>query len=105
MSKTEKTILGIASVASGTDSFIELLLKSFEDKRMLEFCTPVVFTSSSSFSKFKKKLNINTPHLSVSDFSQVKSNKLNVFDLAEKELRMKMKQPVVVIGFLLNPWR
>jgi 4-hydroxy-L-threonine phosphate dehydrogenase PdxA len=39
---------------------IEIILKTFEDKRMLELCTPVLFASKKIISKYKSVLNLET---------------------------------------------
>ncbi|MDO9261909.1 MAG: 4-hydroxythreonine-4-phosphate dehydrogenase PdxA, partial [Flavobacteriaceae bacterium] len=45
MSKNENIKVGI-SVGDINGIGIEIILKSFADKRMLEFCTPIIFASN-----------------------------------------------------------
>ena len=45
MKKKDKIKVGI-SVGDLNGIGIEVVLKSFEDSRMLDFCTPVIFASS-----------------------------------------------------------
>ena len=59
MKKEEKIKVGI-SVGDLNGVGIEVILKTFEDSRMLEFCTPIVFGSSKSVSFHKKALGIET---------------------------------------------
>ena len=42
MDKSNKIIVGI-SIGDLNGIGIEVILKTFEDKRMLDFCTPVIF--------------------------------------------------------------
>ena len=44
MNKKDKIVVGI-SLGDVNGVGIEVILKTFEDKRMLEFCTPVLFLS------------------------------------------------------------
>ena len=55
--KTDKIIVGI-SIGDLNGIGIEVILKTFEDKRMLDFCTPVLFGSTKVISYHKKALDI-----------------------------------------------
>lgn len=88
MSKTEKTIIGIATAANH-EFFTRLILKSFEDKRVLEFCTPVVFASSELFDMQKKKSNSSTPYSVISDFKELKTGKLNVLNVSVEKTEVE----------------
>ncbi len=59
MKKTDKIKVGI-SVGDLNGIGIEIVLKSFEDSRMLDFCTPIIFASSKVISYHKKALQLNT---------------------------------------------
>ena len=41
---------------------LEVILKTFRDKRMLEFCTPVLFGSSKALSYHKKILDLKAKY-------------------------------------------
>ena len=58
MDKSNKIIVGI-SIGDINGIGLEVILKTFEDKRMLEFCTPVLFGSSKVISFHKKTLQLN----------------------------------------------
>ena len=58
MKKSEKIRVGI-SVGDINGIGIEIILKTFEDSRMLDFCTPVIFASNKVISYHKKALKIN----------------------------------------------
>ena len=57
MNKKGKIVVGI-SLGDINGVGIEVILKTFEDKRMLDFCTPLLFGSSKVISAHKKILNI-----------------------------------------------
>jgi len=53
MDKSEKIKLGI-SIGDFNGIGIEIILKTFLDKRMLDFCTPIIFGSAKVISAYKK---------------------------------------------------
>jgi 4-hydroxythreonine-4-phosphate dehydrogenase len=57
MSKTEKIKVGI-SIGDCNGVGIEIILKTFLDKRMLDFCTPVIFGNTKLISAYKKKFKL-----------------------------------------------
>ena len=59
MDKADKIIVGI-SIGDLNGIGIEVVLKTFEDKRMLDFCTPVLFGSTKVVSFHKKAVNSPT---------------------------------------------
>ncbi len=54
MEKSEKIVVGI-SIGDLNGIGIEVILKTFQDKRMLDFCTPVIFGSTKTISFIKRK--------------------------------------------------
>lgn len=57
---------------------IEVILKAFEDPRMAEFCTPVVFGATKTFSFQKKLFKLNTNFNGIPNASEIIDGKLNV---------------------------
>lgn len=53
MKKAENIIIGI-SVGDLNGIGSEIILKTFEDSRMLEFCTPIIFANVKIISFIKK---------------------------------------------------
>ena len=58
MNKESKIKVGI-SIGDINGVGIEVILKTFEDKRMLDFCTPIIFGSTKVISFYKKNINPN----------------------------------------------
>ncbi len=56
MDKVEKIVVGI-SIGDLNGIGIEVILKTFEDKRMLDFCTPVFLALQEVVHIIKKLLN------------------------------------------------
>jgi len=59
----------------------EVALKTFEDERMLEFCTPIIFASNKTISQQKSDLNINITFNGVRDASQAIDGKINIVNV------------------------
>ena len=57
MGKKEKIIVGI-SIGDLNGIGSEVVLKTFEDARMLDFCTPILFASVKLMSFYKKQYGL-----------------------------------------------
>ena len=77
---------------------IELILKTFEDKRMLELCTPVVFASDKVVSFYKKNLSLPIQTFSVQDYAKIADEKLNVFKAWDGDAKIEIGTPTEVSG-------
>ncbi len=76
----KKIRLGI-SVGDLNGIGCEVALKTFEDNRMLDFCTPVLFASNKTISHQKQALNIPVSFNGVHDASKVLDGKINVVNV------------------------
>ena len=85
MKKSEKIKVGI-SVGDINGIGIEVILKTFEDNRMLDFCTPVIFGSYKVLSVHAKALNINVQINGVNTIDKVAHNKINAIAITNKEI-------------------
>ena len=96
MNKKGKIVVGI-SIGDVNGVGIEVVLKTFEDKRMLDFCTPVLFGSSKIISSHKKILNIETNIHEINSIQQIKDGELKSSmkgATSLSQLVLKMKGPV-----------
>jgi len=80
MSKQETIIVGI-SIGDLNGIGPEIVLKTFEDPRMLDFCTPLIFASVKSLSFIKKALEINTNIHGIDHINQLIPGKVNVLNV------------------------
>lgn len=80
MKKKDKIKVGI-SVGDLNGIGIEVVLKSFEDSRMLDFCTPVIFASSKVVSFHKKALKLTTNIHGIDSIGKVVPQKLNLLNV------------------------
>ncbi len=80
MKKFEKIKVGI-SVGDINGIGIEIILKTFEDIRMLEICTPIIFASNKTVSVHKKELNIHTQIHGIENVKKALNNKVNLVNV------------------------
>ncbi len=59
----------------------EVVLRTFEDSRMLDFCTPIIFASNKTISGQQKALNISIPFNGVHEASKAVDGKLNIVNV------------------------
>ncbi|WP_299709866.1 4-hydroxythreonine-4-phosphate dehydrogenase PdxA [uncultured Tenacibaculum sp.] len=87
MEKTNKIIVGI-SIGDINGIGIEIILKTFEDKRMLEFCTPVIFGSNKVISFHKKALNLNNSIHGIQSFDKIVHGKINLLNIWKEDVKV-----------------
>lgn len=80
MKKAENIVVGI-SVGDLNGIGSEIILKAFEDSRILEFCTPVIFANVKILSFIKRSLNIETPLHGIDKIEQTVIGKVNVLNV------------------------
>ena len=88
MKKEKKIKVGI-SIGDINGIGIEVILKSFSDSRMLDFCTPILFGASKLISHHKKALNLNMPIHGISDINKVIDNKINLFNIWKEDVNVE----------------
>lgn len=79
MKKAENIVVGI-SIGDLNGIGGEVVLKTFEDDRMLDFCTPVIFASSKTMAFLKNHFNYDINFNDVNDIKQLAFGKINVFN-------------------------
>jgi len=91
MDKSKKVIVGI-SIGDTNGIGIEIILKTFEDKRMLDFCTPVIFASNKILATYKNKLKLNLPIQTIHTIDKVIHGKINLFNVWNEETPLEVGQ-------------
>ncbi len=79
MAKNNAIIVGI-SIGDLNGIGPEIVLKSFEDPRALELCTPVIFANIKFLTWYKKELGMQCHLNAISDLNQINHGKINVFN-------------------------
>ncbi|NVK51311.1 MAG: 4-hydroxythreonine-4-phosphate dehydrogenase PdxA [Flavobacteriaceae bacterium] len=97
MDKTEKIVVGI-SIGDINGIGIEVILKTFKDKRMLDFCTPVLFGSTKTVSYHKKILAQDTPIHGINSIKQLVHNKINLLNCWKEEVDFEIGKPTKISG-------
>ena len=97
MENEENIIVGI-SIGDLNGIGGEIVLKTFEDDRALEFCTPVIFASSKVMGFFKTHFNSTIHFNNINNFNQVKHGKVNVFNCWKEPVNIIFGQEDVKIG-------
>ena len=97
MVKEEKIRVGI-SVGDLNGIGGEIILKTFEDIRILEFCTPIVFASVKTMSFFKKHLNLNVNLHGIDNLEKVVHGKINVLNVWKENVEINLGEESKIIG-------
>ena len=79
MKKAENIIVGI-SIGDLNGIGGEIVLKTFKDERMLEFCTPVIFASAKTMGFLKSHFNFGINFNNTNDLDRIAFGKVNVFN-------------------------
>jgi len=97
MNKKDKIVVGI-SIGDINGVGIEVILKTFEDKRMLDFCTPVLFGSSKIISSHKKILNIETNIHEINSIQQIKDGEVNLLTIWKEDVMLELGSATKIGG-------
>lgn len=97
MKQEENIVVGI-SIGDLNGIGGEVILKTFEDSRMLDFCTPVIFASAKAMTfyatHFKSEISFN----SINNINQLVHGKVNVFDCWNEPVKIEFGKEDVKIG-------
>ncbi|MDT0555624.1 4-hydroxythreonine-4-phosphate dehydrogenase PdxA [Patiriisocius hiemis] len=89
MREKDKVVLGI-SIGDLNGIGSEIILKTFQDARMLEFCTPVIFASVKLMSFYKKALNLNVSVHGIDSLDKILHKKLNVYNVWKEQVPVNL---------------
>ena len=85
MSKEENRIVGI-SVGDLNGIGSEIILKTFKDNRMLDFCTPVIFASVKLMNFFKRHYNLDLNLHGIDSLDKIAPKKINVLNVWKEQV-------------------
>jgi len=97
MEKEEKIKLGI-SIGDLNGIGGELVIKTFEDSRMLEFCTPVIYASVKTLSFFKKHFESSIDFNSIQTAEKAVESKVNVITVWKDDVKINFGEEDLIIG-------
>lgn len=82
MKKDQKIRVGI-SVGDPNGIGMEVILKTFKDPMMMDFCTPIIFGAVKTLSFVKKTLSLETNLHGIDAFAKAIEGKINVLNIAK----------------------
>ena len=105
MKKEEKIRLGI-SIGDLNGIGSEVILKTFEDSRMTEFCTPVIFASVKILSFLKKHYELEINFHGIDKTSQIVDGKINVLNVWKEPVDINFgKEDTKVGGYAIKSFK
>ncbi len=97
MKKAENIIVGI-SIGDLNGIGGEIVLKTFEDHRVLDFCTPVIFASAKTMgflkTHFKSPIRLNN----INNLEQLVHGKVNIFNCWNEHVDIEFGKESIKIG-------
>ncbi|WP_034060493.1 4-hydroxythreonine-4-phosphate dehydrogenase PdxA [Lacinutrix jangbogonensis] len=97
MKREEKIILGI-SIGDLNGIGSEIVLKIFEDNRMLDFYTPVIFASTKTMTFVKNHFKLNISLNGINNTNEILHGKVNVLNCWKENVNINFGQEDVKIG-------
>lgn len=97
MKKAHKVRVGI-SIGDLNGIGSEVILKTFADQRMLDFCTPVIFANNKLLSFYKKHFKMNINFQGVDDAQKIIDGKFNVVNIWKDNLKINFGEENKFLG-------
>ena len=95
--KAENIIVGI-SIGDLNGIGSEVILKTFEDNRMLELCTPVIFANAKIVSFLRRELNLEIAIHGIDKLEQLVIGKINVLNVWREGVNLEFGKNDDVVG-------
>ncbi|HTO35615.1 MAG TPA: 4-hydroxythreonine-4-phosphate dehydrogenase PdxA, partial [Flavobacterium sp.] len=95
--KSENIIVGI-SIGDLNGIGNEVVLKTFDDVRMLEFCTPVIFANVKMLNFLRKSFGTNTNLHGIDSLEQVIVGKINVLNVWKENFNLEFGVNNEIVG-------
>ena len=98
MSKQHKPVVGI-SIGDINGIGMEVIIKTFLDNRMLEFCTPIVYGSQSVSTAHRKALGIDNFSFNVvKEGDKINHKRPNLINVWDEEVQVELGQSTSMGG-------
>lgn len=97
MDKERKIKVGI-SIGDLNGVGLEVILKTFADKRMFDFCTPVLFASQKSVAFHKKAINSEMRFQEIKSIEKAVDGKMNLLSVWKEEEPVSLGTPTKESG-------
>ncbi len=97
MKHAEKVKLGI-SIGDLNGIGGEIVLKTFDDSRMLDFCTPVIFANTKTLNFIKKHFKLSLNFQGIDEASNAIDGKINVLNVWKENVNINFGQEDPIVG-------
>ncbi|MBE7641500.1 MULTISPECIES: 4-hydroxythreonine-4-phosphate dehydrogenase PdxA [Salegentibacter] len=97
MKQAEKVKLGI-SIGDLNGIGSEIVLKTFDDSRMLDFCTPIIFASTKVLTFLKKQFKLSLHFQGIDDASKAIDGKINVVNVWKEGVNINFGEEDPKVG-------
>ena len=97
MNKAENILVGI-SIGELNGIGSEIVLKTFEDPRMLELCTPIIFANVKMLSFLRKSFDSTALLHGIDSLEQIVPGKINVYNLWKDSFNLEFGVADDVVG-------
>lgn len=97
MTEQKKIILGV-SIGDLNGIGSEVVLKTFQDSRMLELCTPVLYASSKTINHLIKSYGLDIRIHGIDSIDKALQNRINVFNLWNEHVPIQLGKEDPKIG-------
>lgn len=92
MSAQKRPVIGI-SIGDLNGIGIELILNTFSDNRLMEFCTPVIFGNNKVLNFYRKLMpELNISYNNIKDLTKANPKQLNIFTVWEEDVDIQPGQ-------------
>ncbi|MBK6937021.1 MAG: 4-hydroxythreonine-4-phosphate dehydrogenase PdxA [Chitinophagaceae bacterium] len=89
---TKKPVIGI-SCGDLNGVGLEIIIKTFSDNRVLEYCTPVIFASGKSINFYRKAVpEMNFNFQNIKEFNRINPKQVNLYNCWEEEVQITPRQ-------------
>ncbi|MDR2859683.1 MAG: 4-hydroxythreonine-4-phosphate dehydrogenase PdxA [Mediterranea sp.] len=76
----------------------EIILKTFAEPAMLEFCTPIIYGSPKIAAYYRKSLDLSVNFSTITSASEAAYNKLSVVNCTDDEVKVEFSKPDIEAG-------
>ena len=78
---------------------IEVILKTLKDKRISDFCTPIIFGSNKVISFHRKQLEIHDLNFNIiNSIDKIKKNKINLYNIIDEDTEVNFGKKCDLAG-------
>ncbi len=97
MSGRSKIVVGI-TCGDLNGVGLEIVLKTFEDNRMFDFCTPILFASTQAVNEYRKNIHVKTTTNTISSVKKINPKGVTIFECWKENVAIELGKPTKEAG-------